>query len=71
MECQDRILVSNSPSALLLMRIISRRDCNRKTKFGTDGEVYSFAGTGSVATVVGWFILPEVARRTPAEIDEL
>ncbi|OWZ56696.1 sugar transporter [Cryptococcus neoformans c45] len=32
---------------------------------------FFFAGTGSVATVVGWFILPEVARRTPAEIDEL
>lgn len=48
-----------------------RRDCNRKIKFGTDEKVYSFAGTGSIATVVGWFILPEVARRTPAEIDEL
>lgn len=53
------------------MKTISRRDRNRKVKFGTDKKVYSFAGTGSVATVVGWFILPEVARRTPAEIDEL
>ncbi|TYJ54173.1 hypothetical protein B9479_005184 [Cryptococcus floricola] len=32
---------------------------------------FFFAGTGSVATVVGWFILPEVARRTPAELDEM
>lgn len=31
----------------------------------------SFAGTGTVATVIAWFILPEVARRTPAEIDEM
>jgi len=31
----------------------------------------SFAGTGSVAVVIGWLILPEVARRTPAEIDEM
>lgn len=71
MECQDGILVSNCPSAPLLMRVILRRDCNRKIKFGTDEKVYSFAGTGSIATVVGWFILPEVARRTPSEIDEL
>lgn len=71
MECQDGILVSNCPSVVLLMKVISRRDCNRKIKFGTDEKVYSFAGTGSIATVVGWFILPEVARRTPAEIDEL
>ncbi|WWC89683.1 uncharacterized protein L201_004608 [Kwoniella dendrophila CBS 6074] len=32
---------------------------------------FFFAGTGSIATVVGWFILPEVARRSPAEIDEM
>jgi phage shock protein PspC (stress-responsive transcriptional regulator) len=31
----------------------------------------SFAGTGSVAVVIAWFILPEVTRRTPAEIDEM
>jgi phage shock protein PspC (stress-responsive transcriptional regulator) len=31
----------------------------------------SFAGTGLVSVVIAWFILPEVARRTPAEIDEL
>ncbi|CAK7233720.1 hypothetical protein SCUCBS95973_008691 [Sporothrix curviconia] len=30
-----------------------------------------FAGTGTVATIIAWFILPEVARRTPAEIDEM
>ncbi|KAM5354076.1 hypothetical protein ACJ41O_000726 [Fusarium nematophilum] len=32
---------------------------------------FFFAGTGSVAVVVAWFILPEVARRTPGEIDEM
>jgi hypothetical protein len=31
----------------------------------------SFAGTGTIAVIVAWFILPEVARRTPAEIDEM
>lgn len=32
---------------------------------------YSFAGTGAISVVIAWFILPEVTRRTPAEIDEL
>ncbi|KAK8869487.1 hypothetical protein IAR55_000052 [Kwoniella newhampshirensis] len=32
---------------------------------------FFFAGTGTVAVIVGWFILPEVARRSPAEIDEM
>ncbi|EOO00145.1 putative sugar transporter protein [Phaeoacremonium minimum UCRPA7] len=32
---------------------------------------FFFAGTGAVAVVIAWFILPEVARRTPAEIDEM
>ncbi|CAK7221331.1 hypothetical protein SBRCBS47491_004491 [Sporothrix bragantina] len=32
---------------------------------------FFFAGTGAVATLIAWFILPEVARRTPAEIDEM
>lgn len=32
---------------------------------------HSFAGTGLVSVVVAWFVLPEVARRTPAEIDEM
>lgn len=31
----------------------------------------SFAGTGCVATTLAWFLLPEVALRTPAEIDEM
>lgn len=31
----------------------------------------SFAGTGSVAVIIAWFILPEVTCRTPAEIDEM
>ncbi|WVW82736.1 hypothetical protein I302_104747 [Kwoniella bestiolae CBS 10118] len=32
---------------------------------------FFFAGTGSISTVIGWFLLPEVARRSPAEIDEM
>ncbi|KAE8372412.1 general substrate transporter [Aspergillus bertholletiae] len=32
---------------------------------------FFFAGTGSVAVIIAWFILPEVTRRTPAEIDEM
>ncbi|THZ27107.1 general substrate transporter [Aureobasidium pullulans] len=32
---------------------------------------FFFAGTGAVAVVICWFILPEVACRTPAEIDEM
>ncbi|KAH7127828.1 general substrate transporter [Dactylonectria estremocensis] len=32
---------------------------------------FFFAGTGSVAVIIAWFILPEVARRTPGEIDEM
>lgn len=36
---------------------------------GTDAV--SFAATGAISVVVAWFILPEVTRRTPAEIDEL
>lgn len=31
----------------------------------------SFAGTGAVAVIICWFILPEVACRTAAEIDEM
>jgi hypothetical protein len=31
----------------------------------------SLAAIGTVTTVIGWFILPEVATRTPAEIDEM
>ncbi len=30
-----------------------------------------FAGTGTIVCVIGWFILPELAQRTPAEIDEM
>ncbi|CAG8897290.1 unnamed protein product [Penicillium nalgiovense] len=32
---------------------------------------FFFAGTGTFAVVIAWFILPEVTRRTPAEIDEM
>lgn len=34
-------------------------------------DARSFAGTGTVVVVIAWFILPEVTRRTPGEIDEL
>ncbi|KAG2412159.1 hypothetical protein HFD88_009715 [Aspergillus terreus] len=32
---------------------------------------FFFAATGTISTVIAWFILPEVARRTPGEIDEM
>jgi hypothetical protein len=32
---------------------------------------FFFAGTGAIVCVIGWFIIPEVARRTPAEINEM
>ncbi|KAI0483399.1 general substrate transporter [Xylariaceae sp. FL0804] len=32
---------------------------------------FFFAVAGAIGVVVAWFILPEVARRTPAEIDEM
>ncbi|KIA75552.1 hypothetical protein HK57_00692 [Aspergillus ustus] len=32
---------------------------------------FFFAATGAIAVVIAWFILPEVTRRTPGEIDEL
>ncbi|KAJ5090786.1 hypothetical protein N7532_009470 [Penicillium argentinense] len=32
---------------------------------------FFFAGTGTVSVIIAWFILPEVTRRTPAEIDEM
>ncbi|KAE8154589.1 general substrate transporter [Aspergillus avenaceus] len=32
---------------------------------------FFFAGTGTVTVIISWFILPEVTRRTPAEIDEM
>ncbi|KAF3764006.1 general substrate transporter [Cryphonectria parasitica EP155] len=40
------------------------------TKWGPKTGFF-FAATGGIATVISWFILPEVARRTPAEIDEM
>ncbi|KAL3466115.1 general substrate transporter [Aspergillus heterothallicus] len=40
------------------------------TKWGVKTGFF-FAGTGTVAVVIAWFILPEVTRRTPGEIDEL
>ncbi|KAH8768515.1 general substrate transporter [Hyaloscypha finlandica] len=40
------------------------------TKWGVKTGFF-FAGTGFVSVVIAWFILPEVARRTPGEIDEL
>ncbi|GIJ88167.1 hypothetical protein Asppvi_007084 [Aspergillus pseudoviridinutans] len=32
---------------------------------------FLFAGTGTISVIIAWFILPEVTRRTPGEIDEL
>ncbi len=32
---------------------------------------FFFGCTGALVTAVGWFIMPETARRTPAEIDEM
>ena len=29
------------------------------------------SGIGSISAIGGWFVLPETARRTPAELDEL
>ncbi|WWC60749.1 uncharacterized protein I303_103325 [Kwoniella dejecticola CBS 10117] len=43
---------------------------NGDAKWGVKTGLF-FGVAGSIATVVGWFILPEVARRSPAEIDEL
>ncbi|CZS96291.1 probable maltose permease (MalP) [Rhynchosporium graminicola] len=43
---------------------------NGTVKWGVKTGFF-FAATGFVAVVIAWFILPEVARRTPAEIDEL
>ncbi|TVY42986.1 Alpha-glucosides permease [Lachnellula occidentalis] len=43
---------------------------NGSSKWGVKTGFF-FAGTGLVTTIIAWFILPEVARRTPAEIDEL
>ncbi|TVY14735.1 General alpha-glucoside permease [Lachnellula arida] len=42
---------------------------NGTSKWGVRTGFF-FAGTGLATTVIAWFILPEVARRTPAEIDE-
>ncbi|KAF5563905.1 maltose permease [Fusarium phyllophilum] len=43
---------------------------NGSAKWGVKTGFF-FAGTGTVAVTIAWFILPEVARRTPAEIDEM
>ncbi|KAH8666520.1 general substrate transporter [Xylariales sp. PMI_506] len=40
------------------------------TKWGVK-TAFFFACSGSIVVVIAWFMLPEVARRTPAEIDEL
>jgi SP family general alpha glucoside:H+ symporter-like MFS transporter len=42
------------------------------TQVGTDKETLygSYAGTGIPTVVLAYFIVPEVARRSPAEIDE-
>ncbi|WPG99101.1 general substrate transporter [Acrodontium crateriforme] len=43
---------------------------NGSAKWGVKTGFF-FAGTGAIAVIVAWFIMPEVARRTPAEIDEM
>jgi sugar porter (SP) family MFS transporter len=40
------------------------------TKWGPKTGFF-FAGTGTISVIIAWFILPEVTRRTPGEIDEL
>ncbi|KAL3481246.1 general substrate transporter [Aspergillus californicus] len=32
---------------------------------------FFFAATGAISVAIAWFVLPEVTRRTPGEIDEL
>ncbi|KAI2611825.1 general substrate transporter [Hypoxylon sp. NC1633] len=32
---------------------------------------YFFGATGAISCIIGWFVLPEIARRTSAEIDEM
>jgi sugar porter (SP) family MFS transporter len=43
---------------------------NGTAKWGVKTGFF-FAGTGAVSVIIAWFLLPEVARRTPGEIDEL
>ncbi|PSK42897.1 High-affinity glucose transporter [Elsinoe australis] len=43
---------------------------NGTAKWGVKTGFF-FAATGAISVVIAWFILPEVARRTPAEIDEM
>lgn len=31
----------------------------------------SFGATGIISCIIGFYVLPEIARRTPAEIDEM
>ena len=67
MGSEDGILVSEDTSR------DSPYECDRPTDCMQTNVIlrHSFAGTGTVAVIVAWFILPEVAQRTPAEIDEL
>jgi hypothetical protein len=52
---------------------IEKRKWTGSVVYNTDSVIWecSFAGTGAVSTLIAWFILPEVTRRTPGEIDEL
>ncbi|SMR42963.1 unnamed protein product [Zymoseptoria tritici ST99CH_1E4] len=43
---------------------------NGTNKWGVKTGFF-FAGTGALAVAISWYILPELARRTPAEIDEM
>lgn len=56
---EDWLLLRISPMGSMLPRSVRANDD------------FSFAGTGSIAVTIAWFLLPEVTRRTPAEIDEL
>ncbi|KAJ5205098.1 uncharacterized protein N7498_005977 [Penicillium cinerascens] len=40
------------------------------TKWGVKTGFF-FAVTGTISVIISWFILPEVACRTPAEVDEM
>jgi hypothetical protein len=36
-----------------------------------DTQSLSFGATGAISCTIGYFVLPEIACRTPAEIDEM
>lgn len=56
MGCKDRLFVSYRILLLEAINLTLHR---------------SFAGFGAFGVISAWFLLPEIACRTPAEIDEL